>query len=235
MNEINTINAIPSYEEMIKAGMHFGRKKTIFHPNMKRFVYMVKEQIYLLDLVRTSHELDKAIEFIKDAITEGKTILFSGITKQSGDTVKKVAIALNMPYVTERWLGGTLTNFKIIISRVKHLEALEQEKASGGFSKYTKKEALLKEREIQALQKKYDGLRKLTKLPDVVFVSSLKESQIVVREALALKIPIVGIVNTDSDPAQLTFPIPANDNAKKSVELILSAIQESCQSIPSKN
>ncbi|MEK7616073.1 MAG: 30S ribosomal protein S2 [Patescibacteria group bacterium] len=226
---------IPPYEDMIKAGMHFGRKKTIFHPNMKSFVYTAKEHIYLLDLIRTSETLIKAIDVMRQALTEGKTILFVGVTKPSGEPVKSTAVALGMPYVTERWLGGTLTNFKVIIARVKHLEDLEREQLSGGFDKYTKKERLLKEREIEALKKKYDGLRKLTKLPDLVFVSSLKESQLAVKEAIVTKIPTVGIVNTDSDPKQLTYPIPANDNAKKSVELILETIKQSCQSMLSKN
>ena len=235
MTETSTTSHIPSYEDMIKSGMHFGRKKTIFHPNMKPFVYTAKEHIYLLDLIRTSDSLAKAIEFMRTTLSEGKTILFVGVTKPSAESVMSAAVSLGMPYVTERWLGGTLTNFKIIIARVKYLEDLEKEKASGGFEKYTKKEALLKERDIQALRKKYDGLRKLTKLPDVVFVSSLKESQLAVREAATMKIPVVGIVNTDSNPKQIAMPIPANDNARKSVELILEAIKQSCQSIPSKS
>ena len=226
---------MPNYEDMIKAGMHFGRKKTIFHPNMKPFVYMAKEHIYLLDLIKTSETLEKAIDYLKQMLADGKMVLFVGITKQSADPIKATAEALGMPYVVERWLGGTLTNFKVITSRVKYLENLETEKASGGFEKYTKKERLLKEREIEAMKKKYDGLRKLTKLPDAVFVSSLKESQLPIREALALKIPTIGIVNTDSDPKQLTYAIPANDNARKSVEIILEAIKQSCQSMPSKS
>lgn len=229
------ISPLPAYEDMIKAGMHFGRKKTIFHPNMKPFVYAVKEHIYLLDLIRTSEWLAKAIEFLRQGLAEGKTILFVGVTKQSAEAIRGTAETLGMPYVTERWLGGTLTNFKVIIARVKYLEDLEKEQASGGFEKYTKKERLLKEREMVALRKKYDGLRKLVKLPDIVFVSSLKESQLAVREARTMKIPVVGIVNTDSDPSQLAMPIPANDNARKSVEMILEAIKQSCQSILSKS
>ena len=221
--------ALPSYEDMIKAGTHFGRKKTIFHPNMKPFIYTARENIYLLDLIKTSSSLTTAVAYLRQALSEGKLILFVGITKQSGDSIKSTAEALGMPYVTERWLGGTLTNYKVIISRVKHLEQLEKEQSEGGFEKYTKKERLLKEREMTALKKKYDGIRKLTRLPDVVFVSSLKESQLAVKEAIIGKIPTVGIVNTDSDPKQLTYPIPANDNARKSVELILEAIKAGLQ------
>src|SRR3989344_6448778 len=129
MNEPAFQHSIPSYEDMIKAGMHFGRKKTIFHPNMKPFVYAAKEHIYLLDLIRTSDALQKALEFMRQTFSEGKTILFVGVTKPSAGPVEAAAKALNMPYVTERWLGGTLTNFKVIIARVKYLEDLEREEA----------------------------------------------------------------------------------------------------------
>ena len=233
MNDIATQHSLPSYDDMIKAGMHFGRKKTIFHPNMKPFIYAAKENIYLLDLVKTSEALVAAVEFLKGSLAQGKMILFVGITKPSADPIMATAEALGMPYVVERWLGGTLTNFKVITSRVKHLEQLEKEQASGGFEKYTKKERILKEREMTILRQRYNGIRKLTRLPDVVFVSSLQESQLPIREALALKIPTVGLVNTDSNPKQLTYPIPANDNARKSVELILEAVREALvDSIP---
>lgn len=225
MNDISMQQFIPAYEDMIKSGMHFGRKKTIFHPNMKPFIYMARENIYLLDLIKTSESLIKAMDFLRKSIADGKLILFVGITKQSGDPIKATAEALNMPYVVERWLGGTLTNFKVITSRVKHLETLEKEKAAGDFEKYTKKERLLKEREIESLVARYHGLRKLTRVPDVVVVSSLKESQLAIREAKIMGVTTVGLVNTDSNPKQLTYPIPANDNARKSVELILEAIK----------
>ena len=217
---------LPAYEDMIKAGMHFGRKKTIFHPNMEPFVYTLKENIYILDLIKTSDYLKKAVEFIKLSMTEGKLILFVGLTKQSAESIKNTAEALGMPYVVERWLGGTLTNFKTIISRVKYLEDLEKKQASSDFEKYTKKEKVMKEREIDSLRKKFSGLRKLTRVPDVIFVSSVKESHLPIREADYANVKVVGIVNTNSDPKLIAYPIPANDNSKKSVELILNAIKE---------
>ncbi len=234
MAETTIPSNIPSYEDMIKSGMHFGRKKTIFHPGMRPFIYATKESIYLLDLIKTSEAIGSAIEYLQRSISEGKLVLFVGLTQQSIESVQATAEALQMPYVVGRWLGGTLTNFKVIISRLKHLEALEKEKATGGFEKYTKKEVILKEREMVALQKKYNGLRKLTRIPDVIFVASLKESQLPIREAKIAGVKTIGIVNTDSDPSQLTYAIPANDNARRSVELILEAIRTSCQSMPSK-
>jgi len=217
---------LPAYEDMVKSGMHFGRKKTIFHPNMKPFVYTLKDNIYILDLVKTREGILKAVDFLKKSMADGKIILFVGLTKQSAEAVKTTAEALSMPYVINRWLGGTLTNFKTIISRVRYLEDLEKKQAEGEFEKYTKKEKILKEREIAALRQKFGGIRKLVKIPDIIFVSSLKESQLPVREAKRAGVKVAGIVNTDSDPTQIDFPIPANDNSRKSVELILEAIKK---------
>lgn len=217
---------LPAYEEMIKAGMHFGRKKTIFHPNMEPFIYTLKDNIYILDLIKTTDCLKKAAEFIKESFSNGKLILFVGLTKQSAEAVKNTAEALGMPYIIERWLGGTLTNYKTIISRVKYLEDLEKKQASGDFEKYTKHERIIKEREIVSLKKKFEGLRKLTRVPDIIFVSSVKESQLPIREAKYANVKVVGIVNTNGDPKQIVNPIPANDNSKKSVELILDTIKK---------
>lgn len=225
MSEIN-FQFLPPYEDMVKAGMHFGRKKTVFHPGMKSFVYALKDNIHIFDLIKTREGILKAIDFLKESIAEGKVVLFVGLTKQSVEAIKKIAEALNMPFVVNRWLGGTLTNFKTIIERVKYLEDLEKRKAGGDFEKYTKKERVQKEREIAMLNEKFGGIRKLTKIPDILFVSSLRESQLPVREARKSKVKVVGIVNTDSDPGQVDYPIAANDNSKKSVELILETIKK---------
>ena len=217
---------LPEYENMIKAGMHFGRKKSIFHPRMKPFVYILKENLYIIDLIKTRDALIKAIEFLKQAKTEGKTIIFVGTNQQSAEAIKSTAQALGMPYVINRWLGGTLTNFKTIMQRVKYLDDLESQRDSGAFEKYTKKEKLLKEREIESLIGRFEGIRKLTKIPDVVFVASLKDGALPVREARRMGIKIVSIVNTDSNPDDVDYAIPANDNSKKAVELILETIKD---------
>jgi small subunit ribosomal protein S2 len=225
MLEINH-QFLPAYEDMVKAGMHFGRKKTVFHPGMEPFIYALKDNIHIFDLIKTREGILKAVDFLKRSISEGKIILFVGLTKQSVEAIKNIAEALNMPFVLNRWLGGTLTNFKTIIGRVRYLEDLEKKQAEGDFEKYTKKEKAQKEREIAALREKFSGLRNLTRIPDVLFVSSLRESQLPVREAKRCGVKVVGIVNTDSDPNQIDYPIPANDNSKKSVELILEAIKK---------
>src|SRR3990167_2619512 len=154
MTELNT-QLIP-YEEMLKAGMHFGRKKTVFNPKMEKFVFTVRDGICIIDLLKTQDKLQEAIEFLKKNILEGKLILFVAPTKQSVDSVKTLAEAVGMPYVLDRWLGGTLTNFKVINNRVKRLVEMEQEKASGVLeTKYTKKERLLFDREMTKMKKSF--------------------------------------------------------------------------------
>lgn len=219
--------SLPSYEEMVKAGMHFGRKKSIFNPKMKPFVYLLRDNIYIIDLIKTRQGMISAVDFLKKNIEENKLILFVGISKQSADLIKDLAESLAMPFATNRWLGGTLTNFKTINSRVHYLESLEKEFTTGGFDKYTKKERLAKEKELNKLKEKFGGLVRLTRLPDVIFVSSVKDSLLAVREARIAKIKVVGIVNTESDPDTVDFPIAANDNARRSIELIIKSLKES--------
>lgn len=215
-----------NYEDMLKVGMHFGRKKTVFNPKMKKYVFTVKEGICIIDLFKTHSELNNAAQFMKQTIANGGLILFVAITKQSVDSVKKLAESLGMPYVVDRWLGGTLTNFKVISSRVKKLEEMEKEYKSGELDKYTKKERLMFEREMKKMQERFGGLRKLTKLPDVVFVSSLKESALPVHEAKITKIKVVAISNTDANPESVSYAIPANDKSKKSVDLIIETLSK---------
>ncbi len=221
---------LPTYEEMIKAGMHLGRKKSIFNPKMKPYVYLMRDRIYIIDLIKTKHGISASVEFLKKALEENKIILFVGLSKQSADLIKDLAENLNMPYVVNRWLGGTLTNFKTIISRLHYLESLEKEFSSGSLEKYTKKERLMKEKEMNKLREKFDGLRKLSRLPDIIFVSSVKESGLPIHEAQAMKIKVAGLINTESDPSKIDFPIPANDNARKSLELIIQTIKNSLKS-----
>lgn len=216
---------IPSYEDMVKAGMHFGRKKSVFNPKMKPYIYMARDNIHLIDLTKSKEGLFEAMTFLKKTIAEGRLVLFVGLSAQSADLVKDLAENLKMPYVINRWLGGTLTNFKTIISRVNYLESLEKEMSLGGFEKYTKKERIMKEKEMAKLRGKFDGLRKLTRLPDVVFTASARESGLVLKEAQKSKVKTIGLINTESDPAVLDFPIPANDNARRSIELIVNTLK----------
>lgn len=217
---------LPTYEEMVKAGMHFGRKKSIFNPKMKPFVYLLRDNIYIIDLIKTRQGIVSAADFLKKHLEENKMVLFVGISKQSADLVQDLAESLGMPFVVNRWLGGTLTNFKTINARVHYLENLEKEFATGGLDKYTKKERLMKEKELAKLRVKFGGLTKMPRLPDAVFVASVKESLLAIREAQVMKIKVAGVVNTESDPNQIDFPIAANDNARRSLELIIKFLKD---------
>ncbi len=214
------------YDDMLKAGMHFGRKKTVFNPSMEPYVFTVRDGICILDLLKTQEQLGKAAAFLKEQLAEGKLILFVALTKQSRDAVKQLADAVNMPYVLDRWLGGTLTNFKVINARVKKLEQMEQQKLSGEWeAKYNKKERLELDRELTKMRNSFGGLVKLTRIPDVVFVASVKECALPVSEAHATGVTVTGIVNTDANLKDITDPIPANDRSKVAVELIIDALK----------
>ena len=196
-----------NYDDMLKAGMHFGRKKTVFNPKMEKYVFGLKEGICIIDLLKTQSELSTVIDYLKSVVEKNGLILFAALTKQSIDSVKELAEALSMPYVVDRWIGGTLTNFKVINGRVKKMEEMERQHKSGELDKYTKKEKLLFEREMKKMENHFGGLRKLSRIPDVVFVASLKESSLPVREAKITGAKIVAIANTDSNPENANFLI----------------------------
>lgn len=226
MAELYTQAPLIAYEDMLRSGMHFGRKRTVFNPAMERYVFTVKDGICIIDLLKTQTQLKNSIEFIKKTINNGGLILFVALTKQSSEKTKELAELLNMPYVLDRWLGGTLTNFKVISDRVKRLEEMEQAQKGKELEKYTKKERTMFAKELEKMQTKFSGLKKLARVPDAIFVSSLKESALPVHEAKRMGVKIVGIANTDSNPDEVDYVIPANDRSKKSVDLILEAIKQ---------
>ena len=216
-----------NYEDMLRAGMHFGRKKTVFNPKMKKYVFAIKEGICIIDLLKTQSELNTVIEYLKNSLSGTGLVLFVGLTKQSVDSFKDLAEALSMPYIIDRWIGGTLTNFKVISARVKILEQMEKDGDSGALDKYTKKERLMFDREIAKMERHFGGIRKLSRIPDVVVVSSLKESALPIREAKRAGVKIVAITNTDADPEDADYIIPANDRSKKAIDLIVGALKDS--------
>ncbi len=215
------------YEEMLKAGMHFGRRKAVFNPGMGKYVFTVRDGISIIDLLKTQEALKDTVEFMKGILQKNGMILFVAATKQSQEATVALARSLNMPYAGERWIGGTLTNFKNINGRVKKLEEMEKEIAGGSLDRYTKKERLLFERTAKTMQRSFDGLKRLTRIPDLLFVSSLKEGQMAIREARKMGVPIVSIANTDANPAGITQVIPANDRSKRSADLILETLKRS--------
>ncbi|MBX4190233.1 30S ribosomal protein S2 [Candidatus Parcubacteria bacterium] len=214
-----------SYEDMLKAGMHFGRKKTVFHPAMTDYVFTVRDGICIIDLLKTQTELKTVSAFLKSIIENNGLMLFVGLTKQSADGIRDLAQSLSMPYVIDRWIGGTFTNFKVIQNRVRRLEEMEKSTKTDELDKYTKKERLMFMREMEKMSTRFEGIKKLSRLPDVIFVSSLRESALPVHEAKKMGIKVVAITNTDADPHSVAHIIPANDRSKKSVDLILEVLK----------
>ena len=226
MPEIDWPSIMPSHEEMLAAGLHYGRKKTVRHPKMEPFLYGLKDSIHIINVIKTEEELKKAIEFLKKTKDEGGVVLWAALNGHSEAKIKEIADLTNMPYIKERWLGGTLTNFKTIQERIKHYKEVRERSANLDREGLTKKEKYDMEKESRLLKEKFEGLERLSKLPDVVFLASLRNGSLPLKEAKKLGIKNVAICNTESDPTSVDFPIPANDNARQSVELILETIKK---------
>jgi len=213
-------------EEMEKAGINFGHKVSKLHPKMKTYVSGVKNNVHIFDLEKTQKEFVKALTFISKIISEGKAIIFVGTKIQLRAIIKDAAEECGIPYVTERWLGGTLTNFETIQKRVNYFKDLEKKKETGELEKYTKKERLNFDREIASLKIKFDGIRNMSKLPDAVFIFGLDKEITCAREAKIKGIKIISIVDTNVNPDIVDYPIPANDDAISSVRYILGKVKD---------
>jgi small subunit ribosomal protein S2 len=213
--------------ELLKSGAHFGHTTSRWNPKMKPYIFTVRNNIHILDLEKTKQALEKAAKFAQDLASKGGTILFVGTKRQSKQIIEKAAKECGMPYVSVRWLGGTFTNFKTIQRTIRKLERLESLKASGELeSHYTKKERLLMEREAEKLSKLFDGIKEMRRLPDAIFATDVKHDDIAVKESQKSKIKIIGLVDTNSNPDGIDFPIPCNDDATKAIELMCSTISE---------
>ena len=213
-------------ENMALSGLHLGSQKSSGNPKMKPFIWDRKNAFLIIDLKKSKENLKEALNFLINIRKKGGIILFVGTGIAAREITKKVAQELNMPYVVERWLGGTFTNFLTISRRVDYLKDLEKQKAAGEFSKYTKYEAGKLEEKMKKLKKEFGGLENLSRLPDAIWVSSAKYDKLAVAEASKKNIPIAGIVNTNSDPSSFVHPIPANDTALNSVNFILNLVME---------
>jgi len=213
-------------EEMIAAGVNFGHKVSNLHPKMKPYVSGIKNNVNIFDLEKTAKEFEKALKFISKLVSENKIILFVGTKIQVRNLVKATAEECGFPYVTERWLGGTITNFETIAKRVEYFKDLEKKKATGELEKYTKKERLNFDREMKSLGVKFEGIKNMTKLPDAVFIFDMKKDETCAREAKIKQIKIVGITDTNINPEMADYPIPANDDAISSVKYILEKTKQ---------
>lgn len=220
---------VPDLLTLLKNGVHFGHKLSKRNPKMEPFIFTSKNGFHIINIEETQTKLQEALDFVRKVVANGGTILFLGTKKQAQSIVKKYAIECGMPYITERWLGGTFTNYATISKVVKKYRSLKEEKAKGGLEKYTKKEQLDFDRDIEKLEKIVGGIAEVTKVPDAIFVCDVKKEKTAVREAIRRNVPIVAICDTNTNPNLITYPIPANDDAIKSIELLTSLIAEAVQ------
>lgn len=216
------------FKNLLEAGAHITHKRSKTHSKMRQFIIGRKNEIQFIDIQKTLESLNKALEFIKNKLLDNKeaVILFVSTKPQFRLMVQELAEKLRMPYVTNRWLGGTFTNFKTILKRLNYYKDLEQKKESGELKKYTKKEQMLFEKELKDLEKKMGGIKNLVKLPDIVFIIDINKHKIALREAIKTKIPCVGIVDIDADFTNVDYPIIANDHSIKSVKYILDKVEK---------
>lgn len=221
--------ADPEMEEMVKAGVHMGHAKSKNHPAMQPYLFGVRNTVSILDLVKTKEKLAAARSFLRQVGAKGGLVLLVGTRPAARRVIEELAGRTQMPYFTERWIGGTLTNFKVIRQRVEYLERLEAEKAKGEFEKYTKRERMGKEEEIVRLKKFFDGLRPLTRLPEALCVVDTTHDTTAVREARRMKIPIVALVDTNANADLIDYPIPSNDDALPAVRYMVGRMGEAIE------
>jgi small subunit ribosomal protein S2 len=218
--------AVVTMRELLESGVHFGHQTRRWNPKMRPYIFGERNGIYIIDLVQTLSLLEEAYRFVRDTVARGGTVLFVGTKKQAQDAVRTYAEKTGMPYVNQRWLGGMLTNFSTISARVAKLTELERLRDSGQFDAMPKKEALMLTRELDKLERNLGGLRKMTRLPDAVFVIDTKKEHIAVTEANKLHIPVVAIVDTNCDPDVIDYKIPGNDDAIRATALICRVIAD---------
>ncbi len=214
----------PQLQELLEAGVHFGHQTQRWNPKMRRFIFAERSGIYLIDLQKTLNQLRAAQDLLRNVVLKGDNVLFVCTKKQLNQVVKSEAERCGAHWVTERWLGGTLTNFQTLKHQIRRLKELEQGQDEGAFDFFTKKEQLHLDRERQKLSRNLEGIKSMSRLPGAVFVVDAKKERIAIAEANKLKIPVVAIVDTNADPDLITVPIPGNDDAIRSVQLITAAL-----------
>ena len=215
-----------SMKQLLEAGVHFGHQSNKWNPKMKKYIFTTRNDIHIINLEDTSILCDKAYFFIRDMVASGKNVLFVGTKKQAQEAIEQDAKRCGMYYIVNRWLGGTLTNFKTIRARITRLNRLNQMEQVGEFDLLPKKEVAKLKAERDKLEKNLGGIKDMPELPGLLFVVDPKKEHIAIKEARALNIPVVGIVDTNCDPDDVDFPIPANDDAIRSVKLIVSAMAD---------
>jgi small subunit ribosomal protein S2 len=213
-------------EEMVQAGLHFGHRTSRVYPKMKPYIYGVRNTVHIIDLEKTVEKFREALKFIQELISENKILLLVGTKIQTKDLVESIAKECNLPYINERWLGGTFTNFETIKKRIEYFKDLEKKKAEGELEKYTKKERAKIDQELRGLRLKFGGIKNLERLPDAIFVLDMKKDALAIKEARAKGVKVIGVADTNVDPTLADYPIPANDDAISSIKYILEKVKE---------
>lgn len=218
-----------SMKALLESGVHFGHRTNKWNPRMKPFIFTERNGIHIIDLQQTAKSLTNAYNIVRDSVANGGTVLFVGTKRQAQETIRDEAIRCGMPYVTERWLGGTLTNWVTIHQRIQELERLERLRDSGEINRLTKKEGLMIEREINRLEMRLSGLRTMRRIPDLLFVVDVGREYTAVHEANLKEIPVLALVDTNCDPSGIDYIIPSNDDAIRAIKLLVGKIADAVE------
>jgi small subunit ribosomal protein S2 len=227
-NKENSVMPVTTMKSLLEAGVHFGHKTGRWNPKMRSFIFTERNGVHIIDLQQTMTRLDKAYETVRDCVANGGVVLFVGTKKQAQDIVATEATRAGMPYVSQRWLGGTLTNFQTIRKRIDYLVNLETRKQVGELERLTKKEQLLLQREMDRLNMRLGGIKELKKLPELMFIVDTRREELAVKDAKTLNIKIVAMVDTNTNPDPIDFIIPANDDAIRAVQLLTGKMADAC-------
>ncbi len=216
--------SVVAMKQLLEAGVHFGHQTRRWNPKMAEYIFQARNGIHIIDLQKSSKKLAEAYDFLKNQAEEGKTVLFVGTKKQAQECAKEAAEKCGMYYVNQRWLGGTLTNFKTIRNRIKRLTDIEKMQEDGTFEVLPKKEVILLKKEMEKLEKNLGGIKEMTEIPGVMFVVDPNKEKIAILEARKLGIPVIGLVDTNCNPEDVDYAIPGNDDAIRAVKLIMDVM-----------
>jgi small subunit ribosomal protein S2 len=215
---------IVTMKQLLEAGVHFGHQTRRWNPKMKKYIYCARNGIYIIDLQKTVRKLREVYRTVVDLVKSGGKILFLGTKKQASDSIKEEALRCGMPYISERWLGGTFTNFDTIRSRVYHLQKLQQKEQDGSFDLLTKKEASILIHEKNKLERYFGGIKYMDKIPEAIFIVDTKKEEIAVKEARSVGVKVFAMLDTNCDPDLVDYAVPSNDDAIRAVRLICEKI-----------
>jgi len=220
--------AVISMKSLLESGVHFGHRTHKWHPAMKPYIFTERNSIHIIDLQKTVKALEEAYNLVRDTVAEGGTVLFVGTKRQAQETIQQEAIRAGMPYVTNRWLGGMLTNWRTIRQRINELDRLERMRDRGDFTRLPKKEVLILTRQMERLEMLIGGIRNINGLPDLLFVVDVRREDTAIHEANLLEIPVVALVDTNCDPRDVDYVIPSNDDAIRAIKLLVGKIADAC-------